>query len=41
VEAALPLIMEDAEANLPGAGRLLLAQLKLDLDQLAARIEEG
>ena len=41
VEAALPLILEDAEANLSGALRTLLAQLKLDLDQLAERIDEA
>ena len=41
VDAALPLILEDAEANLSGALRTLLAQLKLDLDQLAERIDEA
>ena len=41
VDAALPLILEDAEANLSGALRALLAQLKLDLDQLAERIDEA
>src|ERR1700693_6380084 len=41
VDAALPLILEDAEAKLSGALRMLLAQLKLDLDQLAMRIEEA
>jgi transposase len=41
VEAALPLILEDAEANLSGALRTLLAQLKLELDQLAERIAEA
>src|SRR5216683_1165625 len=41
VHAALPLILEDADANLSGAVRLLLAQLKLDLDQLSVRIDEA
>ena len=41
VDAALPLILEDADANLSGAVRLLLAQLKLDLDQLSMRIDEA
>jgi transposase len=41
VPAALPLILEDAEANLSGAVRLLLTQLKLDLDQLSVRIDEA
>jgi transposase len=41
VDAALPLILEDADAKLSGAVRLLLAQLKLDLDQLAERIDEA
>src|SRR4030081_1793064 len=41
VDAALPLILEDADAKLSGAARMLLAQLKLDLDQLAVRIEEA
>jgi transposase len=41
VHAALPLILEDADANLSGAVRLLLTQLKLDLDQLSVRIEEA
>src|SRR5216684_1669491 len=36
-----PLILEDADANLSGAVRLLLAQLKLDLDQLSVRIDEA
>src|ERR1700677_568642 len=31
---------EDAELNLSGSFRVLLAQLKLELEQLAARIEE-
>jgi transposase len=37
----LPLILEDAGANLSGAVRLLLTQLKLDLDQLSVRIDEA
>ncbi len=41
VDAALPLILEDADANLSGALRMLLAQLKLELDQLAMRIDEA
>jgi len=41
VDAALPGILEDADAKLSGAVRLLLAQLKLDLDQLAMRIDEA
>jgi transposase len=41
VDAALPLILEDADAKLSGAVRLLLAQLKLDLDQLSVRIDEA
>src|SRR6202140_350889 len=41
VHAALPLILEDADANLSGAVRLLLTQLKLDLDQLSVRIDEA
>ncbi len=41
VDAALPLILEDADAKLSGAVRMLLAQLKLDLDQLAMRIDEA
>jgi transposase len=41
VHAALPLILEDADAKLSGAARMLLAQLKLELDQLAARIDEA
>src|ERR1700681_4716529 len=40
VDAALPGILEDADAKLSSAMRLLLAQLKLELDQLALRIEE-
>ena len=41
VDAALPLILEDADVRLSGAVRMLLAQLKLDLDQLAVRIDEA
>src|ERR1700689_715734 len=41
VDTALPLILEDADANLSGAVRLLLTQLKLDLDQLAIRIDQA
>src|SRR5260370_11765297 len=41
VHAALPLILEDADAKLSGAARMLLAQLNLDLDQLAVRIDEA
>src|SRR6266404_2181896 len=41
VDAVLPLILEDADAKLSGAVRLLLAQLKLDLDQLSVRIDEA
>jgi transposase len=41
VHAALPLILEDADAKLSGAVRLLLTQLKLDLDQLSVRIDEA
>ena len=36
----LPRILEDAELRLSGAFRVLLAQLKLELEQLAARIEQ-
>jgi transposase len=41
IEAALPGILEDADAKLSGTLRLLLAQLKLELDQLAQRLEEA
>ena len=41
VDAALPGILEDANAKLSGALRVLLAQLKLELDQLAMRIDEA
>src|SRR5712672_3329541 len=36
----LPRILEDAELNLSDSFRVLLAQLKLELEQLAARVEE-
>src|SRR5450631_2747502 len=41
LEAALPGILEDADAELSGALRLLLAQLKCELDQTALRLEEA
>ena len=41
IEAALPGILEDADAKLSGAARLLLAQLKLELDQMAKRLEDA
>jgi transposase len=41
LDAALPGILEDATTRLSGAVRLLLAQLKLELDQLAIRPEEA
>jgi len=41
MEAALPGILENATAKLSGALRLLLAQLKVELDQLTRRIEEA
>jgi len=37
---ALPRILEDAELPLSGSFRVLLAQLKLELEQLAARIAQ-
>ena len=40
VDALLPRILEDAELRFSGAFRVLLAQLKLELEQLAARIEQ-
>jgi transposase len=40
IEAALPGILEDADAKLSGTLRLLLAQLKCELDQTALRLEE-
>jgi transposase len=41
VDAALPEILKDATAKLSGALRILLAQLKLELDQMAMRIDEA
>src|ERR1035438_10100599 len=41
VDAALPGILEDASAQLSGALRVLLAQLKLELDHLQMRIDEA
>lgn len=41
LEAALPMILKDGDANLSGVVRLLLAQLKLELEQLAERVEEA
>ncbi len=41
LETALPGILEDATPKLSGALRLLLAQLKLELDQLTLRLEEA
>src|SRR5712691_587926 len=41
IEAALPAILEDADVKLSGALRLLVAQLNLELHQLAARLEEA
>src|SRR6266849_2054440 len=41
VDAALPGILEDANAKLSGALRVLLAQLKLELDHLDVRIDEA
>jgi transposase len=40
LDEQLPGILEDAELNLSGSIRALLGQLKLELEQLAARIEE-
>ena len=40
LEAALPGILEDAEANLSGALRFLLAQLSLELEQTGERISK-
>ncbi len=40
LDAALPGILEDATTGLSGAVRLLLAQLKVELDQLVIRLEE-
>jgi transposase len=41
VDAALPGILENAEAKLSGALRLLLAQLKVELEQLDSRVGEA
>ncbi len=41
VDRALPGILEDADTRLSGALRLLLAQLKLELEQLTLRIGEA
>ena len=41
LDHALPGLLEDAEAKLSGALRLLLAQLKLELDQLAERMDQA
>jgi transposase len=41
LEAALPGILEDADANLSGALRFLLAQLSVELEQTAQRIGEA
>jgi len=40
VDRQLPRILEDGELRLSGCFRVLLAQLKLELEQLTARIEE-
>lgn len=40
LEQALPRVLEDAELKLSGMFRALLAQLKVELEQLGARIEE-
>jgi len=40
LDAALPGIVEDATTKLSGAVRLLLAQLKVELDQLVIRLED-
>jgi transposase len=41
IRNALPAIMEDASAKLSGAPRKLLEELKLELDQVAERIDEA
>src|SRR5712692_9498383 len=41
VGAALPGVLEDADVKLSGALRMLLAQLKLELDHLDMRIDEA
>jgi transposase len=40
LDERLPRILEDAELNLSDSFRVLLAQLKLELEQLAGRIEQ-
>src|SRR5258708_2735269 len=40
VDRQLPRILEDGELRLSGSFRVLLAQLKLELEQLTARMEE-
>jgi transposase len=40
VDVLLPRILEDAELNLSGSFRVLLAQLQAELDQLTGRIEQ-
>jgi transposase len=40
VDRQLPRILEDGELRLSGCFRVLLAQLKIELEQLTARIEE-
>jgi transposase len=40
VDALLPGILEDAELKLSGSFRVLLAQLKVELDQLSGRIDQ-
>jgi transposase len=40
VDQQLPRILEDAELRLSGSFRVLLAQLKLELEQLTARLEQ-
>jgi transposase len=41
LEAVLPAILEDADAKLSGAARSLVAQLKVELEQLALRLDEA
>jgi transposase len=41
LDAALPGILEDATSKLSGAARLLLAQLKVELDQMVIHLEEA
>jgi transposase len=41
LETALPGILEDATSRLSGALRMLLGQLRLELEQLAGRIDEA